>query len=64
MKTSQGDVVDVAVKATAREVTRLDKVRFLQEAAIMAQFKHPNVVGLYGVVKDKFSVSNYPFKLH
>ena len=27
-----------------------DKVKFLQEAAIMGQFSHPNVVKLYGVV--------------
>ena len=26
-----------------------DKVRFLKEAAIMAQFNHPNIVGLTGV---------------
>jgi serine/threonine protein kinase len=26
-----------------------DKVRFLKEAAIMAQFSHPNIVGLVGV---------------
>jgi hypothetical protein len=26
-----------------------DKVRFLKEAAIMAQFNHPNIVGLVGV---------------
>ena len=25
-------------------------VKFLQEAAIMAQFKHPNILTLYGVV--------------
>ena len=27
-----------------------EKVRFLQEAAIMGQFSHPYVVKLYGVV--------------
>ena len=29
-----------------------DKVKFLQEAAIMAQFKHPNVIQPYGIVTD------------
>ncbi|KAL5475523.1 hypothetical protein EMCRGX_G025350 [Ephydatia muelleri] len=29
-----------------------DKIKFLQEAAIMAQFKHPNVIQLYGIVTD------------
>ena len=34
-----------------------DKVKFLQEAAIMAQFKHPNVIQLYGIVTDGQPVS-------
>ena len=38
---------EVAVKTLTDS---LNIVRFLQEAAIMAQFKHPNVVTLYGVV--------------
>ncbi|KAL5491565.1 hypothetical protein EMCRGX_G016873 [Ephydatia muelleri] len=29
-----------------------DKVKFLQEAAIMAQFKHPNVILFYGIVSE------------
>ncbi len=40
-------IVDVAVKTLSADG---DKVKFLQEAAIMAQFKHPNVVMLHGVV--------------
>ena len=42
--------IHVAVKLLKEEATETDKVKFLQEAAIMAQFKHPNVVSLYGVV--------------
>ena len=53
MKTSSGAVIDVAVKTLPEDATQIDKVRFLQEAVIMAQFKHPNVVNMYGVVKDK-----------
>ena len=34
-----------------------DKVKFLQEAAIMGQFKHPNVVDMYGVVTEGEPVS-------
>ena len=37
----------------------MDKVKFLQEAAIMAQFRHPNIVTLYGVVSDKEPVIDY-----
>ena len=34
-----------------------DRVKFLQEAAIMAQFKHPNVVALHGVAERNGTVS-------
>lgn len=42
--------VEVAIKMMKREVKEEDKVKFLQEAAIMAQFKHPNVVTMHGMV--------------
>ena len=42
--------IPVAVKLLKEGATEMDKVKFLQEAAIMAQFRHPNVVSLYGVV--------------
>ena len=42
--------VQVAVKLLKEGAAQEDKVKFLQEAAIMAQFKHSNVVSLYGVV--------------
>ena len=41
--------VDVALKSLTK-TSEEDKVKFLQEAAIMAQFRHPNVIMLYGVV--------------
>ena len=37
--------VEVAIK-TLRDT----QVKFLQEAAIIGQFKHPNIVKLHGVV--------------
>ena len=42
--------VEVAVKTLNDNATEGDKVKFLQEAAIMGQFRHPNVVKLHGVV--------------
>ena len=42
--------VDVAVKTLKSGSGQDDKVKFLQEAAIMGQFLHPNVVKLFGVV--------------
>ena len=41
---------EVAVKMLRGELPEEEKVRFLQEAAIMGQFSHPYVVRLYGVV--------------
>lgn len=43
-------VVDVALKSLNKECSEEDKVKFLQEAAIMAQFRHPNVILLHGVI--------------
>ena len=48
--------VDVALKSL-NKTSEEDKVKFLQEAAIMAQFRHPNVVMLYGVVITEDPVS-------
>ena len=42
--------VDVAVKMLKVEASEEEKVKFMQEAAIMGQFRHPNVVKLHGVV--------------
>lgn len=42
--------MEVAVKMLKPHSTEDDKVKFLQEAAIMGQFIHPHVVKLHGVV--------------
>ena len=49
---TSGNRVKVAVKMLKEGAGDEDKVKFLQEAAIMGQFSHPNVVKLYGVVTD------------
>ena len=49
--------LEVALKTLKTDSIEEDKVKFLQEAAIMAQFKHPNIVTLHGVVRDKQPVS-------
>lgn len=43
----ENNVLEVAVKTLTDNA---NAVKFLQEAAIMAQFKHPNIVHLHGVV--------------
>ena len=42
--------MQVAVKVLNSRTDEGAKVRFLQEAAIMGQFFHPNIVRLHGVV--------------
>ena len=48
--------VDVALKSL-NNASEEDKVKFLQEAAIMAQFKHPCVIKLHGIVIESDPVS-------
>ena len=45
-----GCTMEIAVKTLKPNTTEEDRVKFLQEAAIMGQFSHPNIVKLYGVV--------------
>ena len=42
--------LEIAVKMLKDGARENDKVKFLQEAAINGQFRHPNVVKLLGVV--------------
>ncbi len=44
--------VAVAVKTLKEGASEEDRVKFLQEAAIMGQFKHTNIVTMYGVIKE------------
>ena len=48
----------MALKTLNQKNAEEDKVKFLQEAAIMAQFRHPNVVLLYGIVSKEEPVSH------
>ena len=45
-----GGPVDVAIKTLQPSAKETDRVKFLQEAAINGQFRHPNIVQLHGVV--------------
>ena len=47
-----GEEREVAVKSLADGSTEEKRIQFLQEAAIMGQFKHPNVITLHGVLLD------------
>ncbi len=49
--------MDVTVKALIQGSGQSEKIIFLQEAVILNQLKHPNVVALCGLVKDGEPVS-------
>ena len=51
--------VEIAVKTLSGEQSYENRVKLLQEAAITSQFKHPNVVKLYGLVSDRKQVRFY-----
>ena len=53
---SPGGGIEVAIK-TIQSDSEEEKVKFLQEAAIMGQFKHPCIVKLMGVVTTDEPVS-------
>ncbi len=59
-KALKAEPVDVALKSLTK-ASEEDKIKFLQEAAIMAQFRHPNVIELYGVVIRGTPVRNLFF---
>jgi len=49
----QSKQLQVAVKVINSEACETEKVKFLQEAAIMCQFCHNNVIGLLGIVMEE-----------
>ena len=51
LNTVYGDV-EVAVKSLNTDANAKEKLQFLQEAAIMCQFNHQNVIKLHGIVTD------------
>ena len=53
----------MAVKMVTTNSPEEEKVKLLQEAAIMGQFSHPNVVQLHGVVTvgEPVSIPVFPF---
>ncbi len=50
-------VMKVAVKTLKEGTGEEGRIKFLQEAAIMGQFKHPNVICMYGLIADGEQVS-------
>ena len=55
---------EVAVKTMEGGASEEDRVRFLQEAAIMGQFDHPNVIGLLGVITSPDGPVSHKVHVH
>ena len=49
---------EVAVKSPTDGSTEEKRIEFLQEAAIIGQFRHPNVLALCGIAMTREPVSN------
>ena len=57
-KESSKLITDVALKFLNSDAKQGEKLKFLQEAATMAQFRHSNVVTFYGITEKDGSVSS------
>ena len=53
-----GEERELAVKSLADGSTEEKRIQFLQEAAIMGQFKHSNVITLHGVLLESKPVKS------
>ena len=47
---------EVAVKTMEDDAGEEDRIKFLQEAAIMGQFHHPNIVKIKGIMVNNDEV--------
>ena len=56
LNTGEEDI-EVAVKTLKKGSNDIDKIKFLQEATIIGQFKHPNVVTTFGMASECDNVS-------
>ena len=54
---SPSGTLEVAIKMLKLSAAEEDRIKFLQEGTIMGQFKHPNVVKLHGMVRERKKVS-------
>ena len=48
-----GGEEEVAVKSMESGISEEERVKFLQEAAIMGQFNHPNIIRILGIKREE-----------
>ena len=51
--------LDIVVKSLKSNSPQEEKIKLLQEAIIMGQFHHPNILQFYGVVNEGGTVSAF-----
>ena len=51
-KSTTGRIQTVALKTLKSTASNDERVKLLQEAAIMGQFTHSHIVTLYGIVRE------------
>lgn len=49
----KGKDLDIIVKSLSIDAAQDEKIKLLQEATIMGQFHHPNIIQFYGVVNEE-----------
>ena len=49
---------EVAVKSMESGSSEEERVMFLQEAAIMGQFNHPNIIRILGIIEAEKNARN------
>lgn len=54
---SGGGVKEVAVKTMEDGANEEERVKFLQEAAVMGQFSNPYIISIYGILMSTQPVS-------
>ena len=54
----EGGVKEVTVKTMENGATEEDRVKFLQEAAIMGQFNNPYIIKIHGILTSSQPVSH------
>ena len=42
--------MEVAIKSMKKDASEENRIKFLQEAAIMGLFDHPSIVHVYGIL--------------
>ena len=54
---------DVAVKTSENGSKLEERVKFLQEAVIMGQFKNPYILQIFGIINEDYVSEKFVYKI-